>query len=248
MEPASASALPLAPSVLQAYLLGTVDFEAALALQRRLVYDIAGDPGAAALVLCEHPPLITVGRHGSWNHIRSSPDELRSRRLRIRWVNRGGGCLLHFPGQLAAYPIVPLDRLGLGLRDYLRLLQQTVLAVLDDFGVAGQERPNASGVWVGSRLVASVGVAVRDWVTYYGTVLNVHPPLEPFRLVWVGGPGEPPMTSLQRERRGPVRPSLVRQRFLEHFAARFGFGRISVFSDHPLLRRRILPDALAARA
>src|SRR5262245_61745678 len=98
LEPPPLPAPAPADSVLQVYLLGAVDFEAALSLQRRLVYEVTGDRACAALVLCEHPPLITVGRQGSHAHILCGPEELRSRRWRIRWVNRGGGCLLHLPG------------------------------------------------------------------------------------------------------------------------------------------------------
>src|SRR5262245_58140546 len=145
-------------NVLQAYLLGTVDFEAALLLQRRLVYEISGERSRAALILCEHPPLITVGRQGSRGHILCEPEELRARRWRVRWVNRGGGCLLHVPGQLAIYSVVALDRFGLGLRAYLDRLQRTLLAVLADFSVEGQTHSERPGVWVGPRLIAGVGV------------------------------------------------------------------------------------------
>jgi lipoyl(octanoyl) transferase len=230
---------------LQAYLLGAVDFEAALALQRRLVYHVSGSRTSAALVLCEHPPVITVGRQGSRRHILGEPDELRARQWRVRWVNRGGGCLLHVPGQLAVYPIVALDHLGLGLHAYLDRLQEVLTDVLADFDVRGETRPGQRGVWVGARLIAGVGVAVRDWVTYFGAVLNVNPALEPFRLVRSGGPGEGLMTSLERERRGPLRPALVRERLLEHFAARFAFDRTVLFSDHPSLSRKAPSDAVA---
>jgi lipoyl(octanoyl) transferase len=225
-----------ASTVLNVYLLGTVDFEAALRLQRRLVYEVSENRGRAALILCQHPPLITVGRQGSFRHIHCEPDEMRARQWRIRWVNRGGGCLLHTPGQLAVYPILPLDRLGLGLRDYLHRLQDVLVAVLDDFSVQAKARSDRAGVWAGQRLIAGVGVAVRDWVTYYGAALNVNPALEPFRLVQCGGADEPPMTSLERERRGPLSPSLVRQRLVEHFAERFGFAQFHLFTDHPMLR------------
>jgi len=236
---------PPTAAVLQAYLLGQVDFESALAFQRRLVYDVAGDRAKAALVLCEHPPVITVGRAGSRRHILCEPDELLSRRWRVRWVNRGGGCLLHVPGQLAVYPVLPLDRLGLGLQAYLDRLQEVLVAVLDDFGVRGETRPGRPGVWVGARLIAGTGVAVRDWVAYYGAALNVNPELPPFRLVHSGGDG--PMTSLERERRAPLRPALVRQRLLEHLADRFGFPRTTLFSHHPALNPRASADALATR-
>jgi lipoyl(octanoyl) transferase len=232
-------------AALQAYLLGTVDFEAALLLQRYLVYQVSGDRRGGALVLCEHPPLITVGRHGSRAHILCEPDELRSRRWQVRWVNRGGGCLLHQPGQLAIYPILPLDRLGLGVQTYLDRLQEVLLAVLADFSVRGETRPGQAGVWVNSRLIADVGVAVRDWVSYYGAVLNVNPDLGLFRRVRCGG-SELPMTSLERERRGPPRPALVRERLLEHFAARFHVERTSLFFNHPTLPRRSPSGTVAA--
>ncbi|HJT79380.1 MAG TPA: hypothetical protein VJ739_19445, partial [Gemmataceae bacterium] len=108
---------------LQAYLLGPVDFDALLALQRLLVYQVGGDRARAALLVCEHGPLLTVGRHGSRAHILYEPEELQALRWPVRWVNRGGGALLHLPGQLAVYPVLPLDRLGLGLQEYLDRLQ-----------------------------------------------------------------------------------------------------------------------------
>jgi lipoate-protein ligase B len=92
-------------------------------------------------------------------------------------------------------------------------------------------------VWVGQRLVAGLGVAVRDWVAYFGAVLNINPDLAPFRQVRNGGPGDGPMTSLVRERGGPLRPALVRQRLLEHYATVFECARTSLFFGHPLLGR-----------
>lgn len=221
---------------LHVYLLGTVDFDAALSLQRRLVYEIAENRGHAALVLCQHLPLITVGRQGSFRHLLCDPDEMRSRRWHVRWVNRGGGCLLHVPGQLAVYPILPLDRLGLGPHEYLRQLQEVFVALLADFSVRAETRPNQAGVWVGSRLIAAVGLAIRAWVTYYGAALNVNPALEPFELIRCGGADELPMTSIERERKAPLSPSLVRQRLIEHFANRFGFTQTFLFTEHPLLK------------
>lgn len=233
---------------LQVYLLGQVEFDAALALQRLLVYQVAGDRDRAALVLCEHPPLITVGRHGSRAHILCEQDELDARGCPVRWVNRGGGCLLHAPGQVAVYPILALDRHGLGLHAYLNRLHQVLADVLDDFQIRGGTHPDLSGLWVGQRPIASVGVAVAGWVTYYGAALNINPDLEPYRIVRSGAPGDGPMTSLERERRAPLRPSLVRERLIEHFAARFGFIRTALFFSHPSLVRRTAPGPVATRS
>jgi lipoyl(octanoyl) transferase len=234
-----------AESVLQVYMLGLVEFEAALALQRRLVYQVTGDRTTSALILCEHPPLITVGREGSWSHLHCGPEELQARRWQVRWVNRGGGCLLHVPGQLAVYPILPLDRFELGLQSYVDRLGEVIQALLADFDVRSQARRDGPGVCVGGRPIAGIGVAVRDWVSYYGFSFNVNPDLQLFRLVrWSAKNGEP-MTSLERERRGRLRPAWVRERLLEHFTARFPFSRTSLFSEHPMLARKAVSDALA---
>jgi lipoyl(octanoyl) transferase len=221
--------------LLRVYLLGQVDFERALALQRALVYQATLDPEVTALIVCEHPPLITVGRQGSPAHIRFSLEELRARRWPVRWVNRGGGCWLHVPGQMAVYPILPLPRHGLGVRDYLTRLQQVLVRLLDDFSVKAETRPHQAGVWVGTRLIGGIGVAVRDWVAYFGLVFNLNPDLVPFRQVQASAATDGPMTSLERERHGPLRPSMVRERLLEHFAAQFALERTALFFNHPML-------------
>lgn len=236
-----------AGSHLDVYLLGTVEFDVALGLQRRLAYQVAGERNSGALILCEHPPLITVGRQGSWAHIRFDPAELALRGWPIRWVNRGGGCMLHLPGQLAVYPILPLDRFGLGLREYLCGLKAMVTALLDDFSIRAMPNERLSSVAVGERPIACLGVAVRDWVSYFGLVMNVNPSLDLYRLVRTERDAREPMTSLERERRGPARQALVRERLVEHFQARYPFERVALFSDHPSLQAKAHSHVVPAR-
>jgi lipoyl(octanoyl) transferase len=247
MGSSSASFASAGDRSLQVYLLGSMPFEAALDLQRRLVFQVSSQRNSGMLLLCEHPPLITVGRQGSRSHILCDADELRARQWQVRWVNRGGGCLLHLPGQLAIYPILALDYQGLGVPQYLEHLQEVVLALLKDFHICAQRRREQPDVCVGSRLIASVGVAVRDWVTYYGMVLNVNLDLALCRRVRAANDSRE-MTSLERERRGPLRPALVRERFIEHFADRFRFSRVALFFDHPVLSRKAPSDAVASRS
>jgi lipoyl(octanoyl) transferase len=223
---------------LRLYLLGEIDFEAALALQHALHRQVAAERHTINLVLCEHSPIITVGREAGPGHVRWDSEELYHRGWRVRWVNRGGGCMLHLPGQLAIYPIVALDRLRIGLQDYLDRLHRILIQVLDDFTVLAGRHPDLPGAWVGPRMVAGVGVAVRDWVTSYGAVLNINPDLLPFHSVQTGGPHGEPMTSLVRERHGPLRPALVRERLLEHFCDAFDCERTAMFFNHPALERQ----------
>ena len=187
----------LGARVLQAYLLGSVGFESALAFQRRLLYQVAGDPDQGALVLCEHPPLITVGRQGSSADILDGATELRARRWQVRWVNRGGGCVLHLPGQLAIYPILALNRLDLDLHAYLIKLQAVLINLLRDFEIRAEPSEANNEILAGGRPIATIGVAVRQWVCYYGAILNVNPDLLPFRGIRNATPGAPGMTSLR---------------------------------------------------
>ncbi|MCI0705800.1 MAG: lipoyl(octanoyl) transferase LipB [Planctomycetia bacterium] len=217
---------------LSAYLLGRLEFDTLLALQRRLVYDITGDRDTAAVVMCDHPTSITVGREGSATHIRPNPDELSTRGWPVEWVSRGGGVMLHVPGQVACYPIFALDMLGLTVNRYVSELQELAVDLLREFGVEGTPEPDRPGVRANGRRIAHVGVAVRSWVSCFGLIVNVNPDLAPFREVRCDGDALP-MTSLQRESPLRVRVSGVRQRLLELITTRFGFTRVSVFHNHP---------------
>jgi lipoyl(octanoyl) transferase len=234
------------PVGLQVYLLGTVDFEALLALQRRLVFEVSGDRDEAMLLVCEHTPVITVGRQGSRSHILFDSRELQTRGWHVRWVNRGGGVLLHAPGQLAIYPILPLDRLEMGLTEYLDRLQRFLIEVAADFSVPAHSRPGLAGVWVGERLLAHVGVAVRDWVSYYGVALNVSTDPDLFRKVRCVG--DATMTSIECERGLRVDPKLIRERVVEHFLEQFPVERVAVYHDHPALPGKSAPHEAVALA
>lgn len=229
----------------QAFLLGTTDFTTALSLQRRLVYEVSGD-GPSAVILCEHPAGITIGREGSRSHVRLTEVQLEVRRWPIHWIARGGGVVLHAPGQVACYPILPLERLGLTPATYLAKLCGVVAELAKGFGISAVVESDPPGVRIRGRHVASLGVAVRNGVTSFGFVLNVSPDLELFRNIKCEGDATP-MTSLQRECPTRVRPTAVRQRLLELLTDRFGFGRLSVFHTHPTFLPRVPRYAFAAR-
>jgi lipoyl(octanoyl) transferase len=218
---------------LEIYLFNRLRFDDLLLWQKRTVYEISGSRERAVLLMCEHEPLITVGREGSRADIRFDGDELRLRNWPVRWVNRGGGCLLHLPGQLAIYPILPLDRLGLDLPTYLDELRQVICDVVSDANVRAAER-HPSGVMVSGRLIAQVGVAVRNWVSYFGAALNINPDLEPFRRIDCGIAANP-MTSIERERRATINPHLVRQQVVDRMQERFRFERVIVRHQQPSL-------------
>jgi lipoyl(octanoyl) transferase len=176
--------------------LGRIDFREALALQEDAASrKAAGSCGDDFLFLLEHLPVYTIGR---------TPDQasLRDSALLphpVVRINRGGQATYHGPGQLVGYPIVDLRGHGQDLHRYLRSLETVLILTLKKYGVAGIRREALTGVWVGERKIASIGVGVRRWITMHGFALNVRGDLAPFREIVPCGIAGVEMTSIERE-------------------------------------------------
>jgi lipoyl(octanoyl) transferase len=225
---------------LEVYTLGLVDFAEVQQLQRRQVYDL-GEQDGAVLLLCEHPPTISVGRSGSRAHIAPDDAELRAMDIKVHWVNRGGGCVLHLPGQLAAYLALPLDLFELSLQEYVDRLYTAILQVMGEFDLAGNLRPELPGVFSGESRIATVGVAVTRWIAYHGLTLNVGPYLELFDILDEPGIGKAPLrhTSMEARRQRHTAMSKVREALIRRIEVAFGLERHHIYTHHPLIRRKV---------
>ncbi len=224
----------------ETHLLGQIDFDTALTLQERLVRRIAArDDGQICLLLCEHPPVVTVGRSGTAGDILLESDMLRRQRIEVRWVKRGGGCLVHAPGQLAVYPIVPLRWHGFSVGEYLDRFQAGLMNTLDELNFPVHARPDRRAIYGRTGRLADFGVAVRDWVTYHGAFINVCPSMGLFRLVQSDRGEHDKASCLMAERRQPARMTTLRAALIRHLADSFGCDRYHLHTGHPLLRRRV---------
>jgi len=222
---------------LEVHLLGTVDYDSALFLQERLLYELSGrEDLAGGLLLCEHPPMVTIGREGSRAHWNVEEHEFESRLMDVRWVNRGGGCVVHGSGHLAAYTIIPLDRLGIGIDAFRRKLEQTVIDMAGDLRIPAWQSDSGAGVSGRLGQFATVGAAVKRWVSYHGVFIDVAPAMELVRLV-SGGPEAERRTCLSALRHRPVSMHSVREAFIRRLASRFGYQRYHTYTGHPLLKR-----------
>lgn len=231
---------------LEAHLLGCIEYDDCLALQQRLVYEQGGsNDGQIVLLICEHPNLITIGRHGSWDHVRCDRSELVSRQLPVRWINRGGGCILHTAGQVAVYPIVPLEWHGFTLGEYLQRLRHGIGQTLAELSVPTDESPMGAGLTTRNGQVAYLGVAVKNWVTYYGAYINVAPRMDLIRLVESDPWRRTRASCLAAERRQRIKMTAVREGLVRHLSAAFGCDRYHLYTGHPYLRRvdRSTPEA-----
>jgi len=216
------------------HLLGCVDFEDCLSLQQRLAYDaLSRGNGRIAVLLCEHPPLITIGRAGSRGHVRLTGTELAARQLAIRYVGRGGGAVLHGPGQLAVYPVVPLGWHAISVGQYLLRVQSALKATLHDLKLRPQSLPGSHSLVGRSGVLAAVGASIKHGVTGHGAYLSVNPDMRDLgRIEAVAGR---PMSSILSERPLPVKMTTVRAALVAHLAAAFGCERHHLHTGHPLL-------------
>jgi lipoyl(octanoyl) transferase len=185
----------MTPKPLDVILAGRVEYRAALDWQRSLAQDrIAGRQPHDVLLLLEHDPVVTLGRTSRGEHVLKPED------IDVVEVERGGDVTFHGPGQLVGYPILDLNGYRLDLHWYLRTLEQALIDALGRLGIPAERNPGLTGVWTGGRKIASIGIHVKQWVTWHGFALNVTTDLAAFdRIVPCGIPGVV-MTSVARER------------------------------------------------
>jgi lipoyl(octanoyl) transferase len=180
--------------VLEVIEAGLVPYAEALDWQRSLAHArIEGRIPHDLLLLLEHPPVVTLGRNSQESHV------LRPAGVDVIEVERGGDVTFHGPGQLVGYPIIDLSGYKQDLHWYLRTLEQALINALATLHIPAERNPGYTGVWTRGRKIASIGVHVKQWVTWHGFALNVTTDLTHFdRIVPCGIPGVV-MTSVEKE-------------------------------------------------
>ena len=170
------------------------------------------------LLLLEHPTVITLGRNANRAHLCTPPAELEAAGIECIETRRGGDITLHNPGQLVGYPVVDLSHYERDLHRYLRLLEQTLIATLADYGLHGKTISGKTGVWIEQRKIASIGIAVRHWISYHGFALNVRNDLSIFDTIVPCGLNGVTMTSMSKELNREICFEDVSKTFIKHFS------------------------------
>jgi lipoyl(octanoyl) transferase len=181
---------------------------------------LAGEIGDT-LVFTEHNPVFTVGlRGGAEQHLVWDAQRLEREGVEVIKTNRGGDITYHGPGQIVGYPIVSLATRQ-DLHAYLRLLEQVLINAVGSLGLPADRRPGKTGIWLGTRKIAAIGVAVRRWTAYHGFALNVEPDLAHFTGIVPCGIGatDGTVTSLTAELGRPVPLAEVRSALAREFWA-----------------------------
>jgi lipoate-protein ligase B len=206
---------------------GTTPYADAWALQRTLVAARQRGSIDDGLILLEHDPVFTVGRSAKAEHLLFPREQIRSQGFGIYDIERGGSVTYHGPGQLVGYPILDLRSYDEDIGKFMRALEQTLINVLDDFGLPATRLPGYPGVWVDGMKIAAVGVAVKRKVTMHGFALNVSPDLAHFALINPCGLGRD-VTSMARALQHPVPMAGVRARAAARFGQLYGLELAAV--------------------
>jgi lipoate-protein ligase B len=198
--------------------LGLMDYEKAWNLQHQLWAKRVEAELPDLLLILEHPHVITLGRRGNRTHLKASSEILEEMKIPVFHVERGGDITYHGPGQMVVYPILDLKDYGYRVVRFVDQLEEVILHVLRDFGIEGKKDPKNRGVWAKGNKIASIGVAIKRWVSYHGFALNYETDLKYFDLMDPCGLVGEKMTSIA----GILGREVSRKEVAEKIIVRFG--------------------------
>jgi len=203
--------------------LGVVPYGEALRMQKALVEERRAGRIGDLLLLLQHPPVITLGvRRSSRANVTASDGVLASRGIEVHDAGRGGDVTYHGPGQIVGYPILDLRPDRCDVRRYVRDLEDVMIRVCADYGVAAGRVDGMSGAWVGSEKIGAIGVRISRWITSHGFAFNVNTRLEDFQLIVPCGIADRGVTSLEKLTGRARSIEEVEDRIIHRFAEVFG--------------------------
>lgn len=180
------------------------------------------------LLFVEHPHVYTLGKSGDDNNLLVNESFLEQIGATYYRINRGGDITYHGPGQLVVYPVLDLENFYTDIHKYLRMLEETVIRTLSEFGITAGRSEKATGVWLDAdntakaRKICAIGVHCSRWVTKHGIGFNINTDLAYFAHIVPCGIADKTVTSMQRELGAPVNMQAVKETFKRHFVSLFG--------------------------
>jgi lipoyl(octanoyl) transferase len=226
--------------------LGLMDYKACWDYQEKLFNSIIGqklknrdlpeeqkEPTSNYLLFVEHPHVYTLGKSGDEKHLLVNDEQLKEKEATYYKINRGGDITYHGPGQLVAYPILDLDNFFTDIHKYLRLLEETIILTLAEYGIKGERSEGETGVWIDAdnklkaRKICAMGVRCSRWVTMHGWGFNVNSNLDYFNNIIPCGISNKAVTSLNKELGHNVDMDEIKEKLKRNFCSLFEAELIS---------------------
>jgi lipoyl(octanoyl) transferase len=179
-------------------------------------------------LVCEHLPVLTLGKSGHVENILISEQEMKERNIQYFKTNRGGDITFHGPGQIVGYPILDLDKFYTDIGKYLRALEEVIILTMQEYGLKGERSKGETGVWMDAgipgseRKICAMGVRCSRWITMHGFALNVNTDLSYFDTIIPCGIENKKVTSLKKELNRTLNYDEVKQKVKANFEIVFG--------------------------
>ena len=204
--------------------LGCVDYEPTWHAMQHFTQSRDAD-SADEIWLLEHPRVFTQGQAGKAEHVLAAGD------IPVVQVDRGGQVTYHGPGQLIAYILVDVRRAGQGVRDLVSAIENSLIDLLSQYAVSAQARPDAPGVYVGEKKIASLGLRIRRGCSFHGLALNVDMDLQPFQRINPCGYAGMQMTQLREQTQQPIELSEVSVRLRDALVSHLKYSEYITLTD-----------------
>lgn len=199
-----------------------------LKLQNRNLPEDQQIPTPNYLITCQHPHVFTLGKSGSRDHLLVSNEELEKNNIGYYENNRGGDITYHGPGQLVVYPILDLENFFTDIHKYMRMLEESVILTLNDYGITAGRSAGQTGVWFDgenlekARKIAAMGVKTSRWVSMHGLAFNIEASLDHFKMIVPCGIADKAVTSMHLETTQHLAFDDVKVKLVGHLASLFG--------------------------
>jgi len=204
--------------------LGVRNYKEIWDLQKELHSKRVAEEIPDTLILVEHNPVVTLGRSGKDENIKVPSKYLKEKGIELYHIERGGDVTFHGPGQLVGYPVFNIKKGLAGIKPFIEKIEDVIIATLGDFKISAGKKEKMIGVWVGEKKICSIGVAIKQWVSFHGFALNVNNDLEYFDLINPCGFKEIKMTSMQEILKYMVEMDGVKKAIIKNFIGIFGFN------------------------
>jgi lipoyl(octanoyl) transferase len=215
--------------------LSVIDYQEAWDLQKGVLERRVDEKINDAFFLLEHPHTYTLGKVADKRNLIGSQDYLMKNKISVFDIDRGGDITYHGPGQIVGYPIIDLKKWKQDTHKYLRSLEEVIIKTCAEYGLSGIRDPKYTGVWIGDKKIAAIGIKVSRWVTMHGFAFNVNTDLDFFSGIIPCGIADKGVTSLKNELHKPIDISEVKEKLVNNFKNIFEYKDVMVINKDELM-------------
>jgi lipoyl(octanoyl) transferase len=217
--------------------LGFIDYKEAWDLQQEIHTKRVSGEAEDFLFLLEHPNTYTLGKTAHRENLVGSEEYLKANRISIYDIDRGGDITYHGPGQIVGYPIIDLNNWFKDTHKYLRALEEVIIKTCSEYGLNCERNSKHTGVWIGDRKIAAIGIKVSRWVTMHGFAFNVKTDLNLFNGIIPCGIQNKSVTSLKQELKREISIQEVKEKLLKNFTELFNYTSVTSRDKEEILQR-----------